>query len=160
MIPLGFLAHLGMTTWPASMLSSSDVLLDMPIHSLHSYYLGTFTTNNVTDGSVTFDFNGTAIWIYGANRQNHGSYTVQVDSATYSGYNGAGNNLFQQSIFNVSSLTQETHTLKLTNTATGNLYVDIDMVCQTSPPSIKYSMSHRLRGSQNLAVPTTSWLPK
>ncbi|KAF8135566.1 hypothetical protein EV363DRAFT_1294414 [Boletus edulis] len=99
-----------------------------PTHSFHSYYLGTFTTNNVTDGSVSFNFNGTAIWIYGANRPNHGSYTVQVDSATYSGLDGAGNNLFQQSLFNISSLNQEMHTVKLTNTASGSLYVDIDMI--------------------------------
>ncbi|KAH0827627.1 hypothetical protein J3R83DRAFT_4369 [Lanmaoa asiatica] len=91
------------------------------------YYLGTFTTNNVTDGSATLNFNGTAIWIYGANRPNHGSYTVQVDGATYSGYNGAGNNLFQQSLFN-ASFNQAMHTVKLTNTASGNLYVDIDMI--------------------------------
>ncbi|KAI9572036.1 hypothetical protein HD554DRAFT_2066467 [Boletus coccyginus] len=92
------------------------------------YYLGTFTINNVTNGSVTFNFNGTAVWLYGANRPNHGSYTVQVDSATYSGFNGAGDNLFQQSLFNTSSLSQAAHSVKLTNTATGGLYVDIDMI--------------------------------
>ncbi|KAF8441349.1 hypothetical protein L210DRAFT_850945 [Boletus edulis BED1] len=92
------------------------------------YYRGTFTINNVTDGLASFSFNGTAIWIYGANRPNHGSYTVQVDSATYSGLDGAGNNLFQQSLFNISSLNQEMHTVKLTNTASGGLYVDIDMI--------------------------------
>ena len=100
---------------------------------LHSYYLGTFTTNNVTDGSVTFNFNGTAVWIYGANRPNHGSYTVQVDSATYPNLNSAGNNLFQQVLFNTSTLSQGTHSLKLTNTASGSLYVDIDMVSHSFP---------------------------
>ncbi|KAG6378046.1 hypothetical protein JVT61DRAFT_13726 [Boletus reticuloceps] len=92
------------------------------------YYRGTFTVNNVTDGLVSFSFNGTAIWIYGANRPNHGSYTVQVDSATYSNLDGAGNNLFQQSLFNISSLNQEMHTVRLTNTASGGLYVDVDMI--------------------------------
>ncbi|KAG6372415.1 hypothetical protein JVT61DRAFT_7888 [Boletus reticuloceps] len=92
------------------------------------YYRGTFTVNNVTDGLASFSFNGTAIWIYGANRPNHGTYTVQVDSATYSGLDGAGNNLFQQSLFNISSLNQEMHTVRLTNTASGGLYVDIDMI--------------------------------
>ncbi|KAN0091020.1 hypothetical protein V8E55_004586 [Tylopilus felleus] len=92
------------------------------------YYLGTFTTNNVTDGVASFNFNGTSIWIYGANRPNHGSYTVQVDGSTYSGFNGAGNNLFQQSLFNVSTLNQGMHSVKLTNTASNSLYVDIDMI--------------------------------
>ncbi|KAG8213813.1 hypothetical protein J3R82DRAFT_10528 [Butyriboletus roseoflavus] len=105
--------------------------LNVVTHSLDSYYLGTFTTNNVTEGMVTFSFNATQFWIYGANRPNHGSYSVIVDGATYSGYNGAGNNLFQQSLFNLS-LSQGLHTTKLTNTATGSLYVDIDMVNQAS----------------------------
>ena len=100
----------------------------MVTHSLDSYYLGTFTTNNVTDGSATFNFNGTAVWIYGADRPNHGSYSVQVDSETYSGFNSAGNNTFQISLFNTSSLSQGTHSMKLTNTATGGLYVGMDMV--------------------------------
>ena len=135
--------------------------LDLVTHPSHSYYLGTFTTNNVTDGLVTFNFNGTAVWLYGANRPNHGSYTVQVDGATYTGFNGAGNNLFQQSLFNVSSLSQETHSIKLTNTASGGLYVDIDMVSQYfSRPTVKISMSHRLCGNRKLVIQTTSWLPK
>ncbi|KAF8552501.1 hypothetical protein OG21DRAFT_1415960 [Imleria badia] len=92
------------------------------------YYLGTFTTNNVTDGLATFNFNGTGVWLYGANRPNHGSYIVQVDSATYTNLNGAGNNLFQQSLFNTSTLSQGMHSIKLTNTASGSLYVDIDMI--------------------------------
>lgn len=104
--------------------------LNVVTHSLGSYYLGTFTTNNVTDGSVTFNFNGTTVWIYGANRPNHGSYTVEVDGATYPAYDGAGNNLFQQPLFN-TSLSQAMHTVKLTNTASGSLYVDIDMVSQS-----------------------------
>lgn len=82
----------------------------------------------MTDGVASFNFNGTSIWIYGANRPNHGSYTVQVDGSTYSGFNGAGNNLFQQSLFNVSTLNQGMHSVKLTNTASNSLYVDIDMV--------------------------------
>ncbi|KIJ67686.1 hypothetical protein HYDPIDRAFT_25166 [Hydnomerulius pinastri MD-312] len=93
-----------------------------------AYYLGTFTTNNITDGQATFYFNGTAFWIYGAKRPNHGSYTVEVDGNSFAGSNGEGNNLFQQSLFNTSGLTQGMHTVILTNTATGSLYVDIDMI--------------------------------
>jgi len=136
------------------------MLLDVVTHSFDSYYLGTFTTNNVTDGSATFNFNGTAVWVYGANRPNHGSYTVQVDSATYSGFNGAGNNLFQQSLFNMSSLSQGAHSVKLTNTASGSLYVDIDMVSQASRRTIRSPTSHRSCGNRKLGIQATSWLPK
>lgn len=128
------------------------------------YYLGTFTKNNVTGGTatLTFDFNGTAIWIYGAKRTNHGTYSVQIDGATFSDLNGNANDLFQQSLFNTSTLSQEMHTVKLTNTATSTTdpYVDIDMVSHFSPRTLKYSMAHRLRGNPKLAIQATSWLSK
>ncbi|KAG1866695.1 hypothetical protein F4604DRAFT_1682768 [Suillus subluteus] len=93
------------------------------------YFRGTFQTSNVTGSVATFSFNGTAFWIYGAKRSNHGTYTVTVDGANYAGNDGQSNNaLFQQVLFNQSDLTQGLHTVSLTNTATGNLYVDIDMV--------------------------------
>ncbi|KAH7888794.1 hypothetical protein F5I97DRAFT_1935252 [Phlebopus sp. FC_14] len=93
------------------------------------YYLGTFTINNETDGTAKFSFNGTAFWIYGAKRSNHGSYTVQVDDATFANNNGdSPNNLFQQSLFNLSGLSQQLHTVSITNTASGGLYVDIDLI--------------------------------
>ncbi|KAF9227463.1 hypothetical protein BS17DRAFT_775527 [Gyrodon lividus] len=102
--------------------TSADSLAD-------EYYLGTFTTNNITDGKATFSFNGTAFWIYGAKRSNHGTYTVEVDSASYANNNGdSANALFQQSLFNMSGLAQGMHAVNLINTASGNLYVDIDLI--------------------------------
>ncbi|KAG1861612.1 hypothetical protein DFJ58DRAFT_872394 [Suillus subalutaceus] len=95
------------------------------------YFRGTFQTSNVTGSVATFSFNGTAFWIYGAKRSNHGTYTVTVDGANYAANNGESNNaLFQQVLFNQSGLTQGLHTVSLTNTATGTAtpYVDIDMV--------------------------------
>ncbi|EGO00224.1 hypothetical protein SERLA73DRAFT_52082 [Serpula lacrymans var. lacrymans S7.3] len=102
--------------------STDDPLAD-------GYYLGTFTTNNVTNGAVTWSFNGTAFWIYGAKRTNHGTYTVTVDGASYANIDGySAVNLFQQVLFNKSELTQGMHTIGLTNTGTGSLYVDIDLI--------------------------------
>ncbi|KAF9233527.1 hypothetical protein BU15DRAFT_80018 [Melanogaster broomeanus] len=104
--------------------TSADPLADQ-------YYLGTFTSNNVTDGKATFSFNGTAVWIYGAKRENHGTYTIELDSASYPNNNGySANSLFQQSLFNMSGLTQGMHTMNLINTATSstNMYVGIDLI--------------------------------
>ncbi|KIN98081.1 hypothetical protein M404DRAFT_16672 [Pisolithus tinctorius Marx 270] len=93
------------------------------------YYLGTFTTNNVTNGAVSFSFNGTGVWIYGAKRSNHNTYTVQLDSATYGPYDGYyPTQEFLQVLFNQTGLTQGMHNLTLTNTGTNGTYVDIDLI--------------------------------
>jgi hypothetical protein len=101
----------------------------------HSYYLGTFQKNSVADGTATFSFNATAFWIYGANRPNHGTYTIQVDGSSSPSFNGSGNNLFQQSLFS-ANVSQGMHTMKLINTGgTSGLYVDIDMVSKVCDDS-------------------------
>ncbi|KAG1771828.1 hypothetical protein EDD22DRAFT_862750, partial [Suillus occidentalis] len=108
------------STWGSG--NSQDSLADQ-------YFRGTFQTSNITGSVATFSFNGTAFWIYGAKRTNHGTFTVTVDGASFAGNTGLSNvNLFQQVLFNQSGLTQKLHTVSLTNTATGSLYVDIDMV--------------------------------
>ncbi|KAI5988701.1 hypothetical protein EDD15DRAFT_2371026 [Pisolithus albus] len=93
------------------------------------YYLGTFTTNNVTNGAASFSFNGTGVWIYGAKRGNHNTYTVQLDDNTYgpyTGYSAAAE--FMQVLFNYTTLSQGMHNLTLTNTGTNAEYVDIDLI--------------------------------
>ncbi|EIW85596.1 hypothetical protein CONPUDRAFT_49001 [Coniophora puteana RWD-64-598 SS2] len=93
------------------------------------YYAGTFTTCNVTGGRATLTFNGTGVWIYGAKRVNHGTYTVQVDDSTYSNLSGySGTEVFQQLLFNQSGLMQGTHKLSITNTDTTGHYVDLDLI--------------------------------
>ncbi|KAI6033400.1 hypothetical protein EDC04DRAFT_2868874 [Pisolithus marmoratus] len=93
------------------------------------YYLGTFTTNNVTNGAVSFSFNGTGVWIYGAKRGNHGAYTVELDGATYGSYTGYyPTQEFLQVLFNQTGLSQGMHNLTLTNTGTNGQYVDIDLI--------------------------------
>ncbi|KIJ69510.1 hypothetical protein HYDPIDRAFT_80223 [Hydnomerulius pinastri MD-312] len=92
------------------------------------YFLGTFQTNNVTDGKATFSFNGTAFWIYSAKRSSHGTFTVEVDGTSFANNDGySATNIFQIPIFNTSGLPQATHTVNLINTAT-NLYVGIDLI--------------------------------
>ncbi|KAI6099321.1 hypothetical protein EDD16DRAFT_1497733 [Pisolithus croceorrhizus] len=94
------------------------------------YYLGTFTTNNVTNGQASFSFNGTGVWVYGAKRPNHALYySVQLDDITFGPYNGVPPyNEFMQPIFNDSGFAQEMHTLTLTNQGEEGTYVDIDLI--------------------------------
>ncbi|KAI6099324.1 hypothetical protein EDD16DRAFT_1659336 [Pisolithus croceorrhizus] len=93
------------------------------------YYLGTFTTNNVTNGAASFSFNGTGVWIYGAKRGNHNTFTVQLDDVTYGPYTGySAASEFMQVLFNYTTLLQGLHNLTLTNTGTNSEYVDIDLI--------------------------------
>lgn len=97
--------------------------------SADQYYLGTFTTNNVTNGAASFSFNGTGVWIYGAKRGNHNTYTVQLDDNTYGPYTGySAASEFMQVLFNYTTLSQGWHNLTLTNTGTNAEYVDIDLI--------------------------------
>ncbi|KAG1735097.1 uncharacterized protein EDB91DRAFT_1056403 [Suillus paluster] len=97
--------------------------------SADKYFRGTFQRSNVVGSVAKFSFNGTAVWIYGAKRSNHGNYTVTFDNAN-SEYNGSATpDEFQQVLFTQSGLTQGLHTVSLTNTgpAAGSWF-DIDMV--------------------------------
>ncbi|KAI5985099.1 hypothetical protein EDD15DRAFT_2374597 [Pisolithus albus] len=115
------LIHYDSTWLPGT--SADDQLED-------EYYHGTFTTNNVTNGEVTFTFNGTAIWWYSARRNNHGSFVVQIDNVSYGPYDGySAVEQFRVPIFNVSGLNQGTHQLTLTNTGSGTtIYVGADVI--------------------------------
>ncbi|KAI6017971.1 hypothetical protein BKA83DRAFT_4316342 [Pisolithus microcarpus] len=93
------------------------------------YYLGTFTINDVPNGTAWFSFNGTGVWVYGAKRGNHYTYDVQLDGNTYGPYDGYyPTQEFLQVLFNTTGLTQGMHNLTLTNTATNSSYVDIDLI--------------------------------
>ncbi|KAH7913448.1 hypothetical protein BJ138DRAFT_1146014 [Hygrophoropsis aurantiaca] len=93
------------------------------------YYLGTFATTNVTGGAASWSFNGTAFWIYGSRRVNHGTYSVTVDGETYPNNNGQSNTFFfQQALFNMSGMTQGMHSVKIENTGTNSQFLDIDLV--------------------------------
>ncbi|KAG6331384.1 hypothetical protein ID866_7707 [Astraeus odoratus] len=93
------------------------------------YYLGTFQTNNQTNGQATFLFNGTEFSIYSAKRPGHGTYTVQVDTDNYPNNNGSStDNEFMVSLFNISGLTQGTHNVSLINTGSTGQYIGIDLI--------------------------------
>ncbi|KAI6099323.1 hypothetical protein EDD16DRAFT_1764929 [Pisolithus croceorrhizus] len=93
------------------------------------YYLGTFSTNTVPNGAAWFSFNGTGVWVYGAKRSNHNNYTIQLDGTTYGPFSGYyPTQEFLQVLFSQTGLTQGMHNLTLTNTATNDSYVDIDLI--------------------------------
>ncbi|KAK0467925.1 uncharacterized protein EV420DRAFT_435073 [Desarmillaria tabescens] len=108
---------------------------------------GTFTLCQQRGATATFKFNGTGVGIYGAKRSNHGTYTANLDGSInrFDGY--SQNSIFNQPLFEASSLQNGPHTLVLTNTQTNSnfSYLDIDYVTwnvsledDILPPTITY----------------------
>ncbi|KAF8329682.1 uncharacterized protein EI90DRAFT_3061549, partial [Cantharellus anzutake] len=82
---------------------------------------------NVINATATFIFKGTGIWVYGAKRQNHGNYFVNLDGAVseYSGYSPI--DTFQNVLFGRTDLAPELHSLSVTNGGSDH-YFDIDYI--------------------------------
>jgi hypothetical protein len=81
--------------------------------------------------SFSLTFNGTAVWVFGAKRFNHGLYSVSVDSGPVHTFNGFDNTgLFQFPLFNGTGLVAGIHTINVTNAATGASapFLDVDFV--------------------------------
>ena len=84
---------------------------------------------NVTGGSMTFTFYGTAIEIFGAFRFNHGQFRVTLDqkSQDLSGLPFSGNDVFRKPLFRAGSLALAQHTIVLENLEDGK-FLDVDSV--------------------------------
>ncbi|KAG8699192.1 hypothetical protein FRC09_006768, partial [Ceratobasidium sp. 395] len=106
-------------------------------------YWGESFHSSYTDGSqMSLTFNGTAIYIFGAKRGNHGHYIVTIDNGQAQRFDGFGekqpdgtDGVYQVPIFAQSGLTNGQHTVVLANdggTDTGRPYVDIDFITWTS----------------------------
>lgn len=71
--------------------------------------------------------------LYGAERANHGSYQVTIDSRVYPPANGKVNGteeVFQTQIFQTAALKNGLHTVTMVNLGTTKL--DLDFVCLLS----------------------------
>ena len=81
---------------------------------------------------AAFYFKGTSVWIYGAKRDNHGEYTVELDTQFYppiDGFSDVG--LFQQVLFSAVELNDTgSHSLVIFNAYTdaARPYLDVDSV--------------------------------
>ncbi|CAE6437706.1 unnamed protein product [Rhizoctonia solani] len=106
-------------------------------------YLGQTFHSSRTDGSqASFKFNGTAVWIFGAKRGNHGHFIVTIDNGDAQRIDGYApeqsdgvDGVYQVAIFSKTGLEDKLHTVTLTNDngSDGNRpYVDIDFITWTS----------------------------
>ncbi|KAB5593174.1 hypothetical protein CTheo_3404 [Ceratobasidium theobromae] len=110
------------------------------------YQGGTFHCTSVNGSTATIAFRGTAIYIYGAKRNNHGYYRVSLNGEPpiqYDGYQGEGvDERFQTLLYERLNLVDQVHNLVLTNIVNGyRTYVDIDFVIVTRETNMRVQIN-------------------
>ncbi|KAF7325666.1 hypothetical protein MKEN_00416500 [Mycena kentingensis (nom. inval.)] len=85
--------------------------------------------------TAVLKFHGTEVHVVGSHRQGHGQYGVQLDGANFGPFTPSTDpEVFQVDLFNRTGLTNDAHTITISNVAgTGNEYVyDLDYFTFTS----------------------------
>lgn len=84
-----------------------------------------FHTTNVSGSTVTFQFNGTGVWFFGAHRPGYGGYSLTVDGNTVGGGSAASSNpVFDQAMGGSANMSLGEHTAVLTSTGGGPIDFD------------------------------------
>ncbi|KAA1476066.1 hypothetical protein DENSPDRAFT_842954 [Dentipellis sp. KUC8613] len=81
-----------------------------------SYSGQSWHTTSTQGATATITFNGTGIWLFGAQRPNYGTYSISIDGQQTTGNAGAQNPSFQQLLGGQSGLPMGSHTVVFTNT--------------------------------------------
>ncbi|QRV96715.1 transmembrane protein [Ceratobasidium sp. AG-Ba] len=121
--------------WTELFGSGSDPYIDR--------YWGSSFHSSYTKGSqVSFSFNGTAIYAFGAKRPNHGHYTVTIDKGPAQRFDGyapiqpdGADGVFRVALFALAGLPNGLHTIVLTNDGGADAdrpYLDFDYFTWTS----------------------------
>ncbi|CAE6426435.1 unnamed protein product [Rhizoctonia solani] len=118
--------------------STWDDGFNSPADKQFAKYQGqSFHCTNIDGAVANMTFRGTAVYIYGAKRSNHGLYRVTIndeESPAMSGRPPLGQpDQFQTLLFSKEGLPNGENTLKLTNVREGDRldYVDIDYIVIT-----------------------------
>jgi len=91
-----------------------------------SYSGSSFHSTTAHGASLSFSFNGTGVWLYGAHQPNYGAYNVSVDGKVVAQHDASSSSAaFQQVLGAVSDLEMGSHTVTLTNAGPA---LDIDYV--------------------------------
>ncbi|TDL27782.1 hypothetical protein BD410DRAFT_713444 [Rickenella mellea] len=90
------------------------------------YFDQTRTGTPVLGATASFQFYGSAVWLFGAKRADHGIYNVTLDGATTS-LNGTGNELYQTPIFTATGLTLGNHSVTLINAQVNDSFPWLDL---------------------------------
>lgn len=146
--------------WTDSYKSTSDPFTNR-------YWGQSFHSSNTDGSQASITFNGTAIYIFGAKRQNHGHYIVTIDNGQAERLDGYAplqadgtDGVYQYPIFAKSGLLNGLHTVVLTNDGgadTGRPYVDIDFITWTSNDPAPYSNITVDDGGFTYTTPGAAW---
>lgn len=96
--------------------------------------------------SAALTFNGTAIWIFGAKRGNHGPYSTTLDGSVYADDGYFDGQLFQQVLFSAVNLDGTVpHTVSIANMRTNDSrpYLDVDSVRNLNNMSFPHGLNWR-----------------
>ncbi|ODO10223.1 hypothetical protein I350_02452 [Cryptococcus amylolentus CBS 6273] len=128
-----------------------------------SYSKGTFHGTYGDGDYMVYKFNGSAVAIYGAKRENHGIYGVSVDGGDVLMSDGySATTLFKQVLFSKTGLDDSEHTVTITNypnsstsAVAGNHWLDIDYIQTTSSTSGQVYTT--IIDDANPVITYTSW---
>ncbi|KDR74999.1 hypothetical protein GALMADRAFT_1332029 [Galerina marginata CBS 339.88] len=88
------------------------------------YTLSSFAVTQAKGATMAFSFYGTSVTIFGARRDNHGGYQVQIDSNPSSPFSGQSNTAEFNQVMFTSSVPLGVHNVTVTNG--DNKFFDID----------------------------------
>ncbi|KAJ8462101.1 hypothetical protein ONZ45_g18058 [Pleurotus djamor] len=112
---------------------------------------GTFTLTTNASASASFDFNGTAVWIFGAKRFNHDGAVQTFDGLAIPPE-------FQVPLFAASQLQPGPHSVTITNRRTedNKPFLDIDFITWTSDVAGPTTTPDQVDIIQQTIVPQTN----
>ncbi|WWD19634.1 hypothetical protein CI109_104096 [Kwoniella shandongensis] len=101
------------------------------------YYNGTNALTHTVGDGVTFSFSGSSVQLFGTADRDRGNYSVKLDSGVSHVFNGSSDEIsIGTSLYVASNLTDEPHTLHVTNLGGSGTVLDIDyaVVNSSFPP--------------------------
>ncbi|EUC55767.1 transmembrane protein, putative [Rhizoctonia solani AG-3 Rhs1AP] len=100
--------------------------------TLEGYWDSTYHSSNQSGAWSTFRFEGTAVYLFAATRWMHGRYDILMDNQqVYQGNGHTSTSIFNQLVFNATSLSPGWHNLTMLNTDPG-LYIEVDYIVWTT----------------------------
>ncbi|QRV82728.1 hypothetical protein RhiJN_10743 [Ceratobasidium sp. AG-Ba] len=124
-----------------------------------------FHSSHTNGSAATISFKGTAIYIFGAKRGNHGYYHVSVDGDPGRQFDGYApqqpdgvDGVYQIPLFARNGMADGEHTVTLTNIVNGNRpFVDIDYIVWTQKGDVSFDSKIVEDGGFQYSTPTSSW---